>query len=107
MRPEWDVDAPRDDWRSDLRALWVRRRGLIAGAGCGLAIGLVIMWVGIGWALFLLLCAAVGGVLGHRSDVMSRDNGEFSGRTSVGGPFGAVIEDLTEQLDHWWSERGR
>lgn len=105
MRPEWDVDPSPEDWRVALHTLWARRRGLLTGAGCGLAVGLVIMWVGIWWALFLLLCAAVGAVIGHRSDVISQGSGDFSRRT--GGPLSAIIEDLTEQLDHWWSERGR
>lgn len=59
------------------RQLWLRHSGKIAGALAGFLLGLFVMWVGLGWALFIGLTAFLGYWVGARVDMGARDVPEW------------------------------
>jgi hypothetical protein len=68
------------------------RRGVLWGAAAGLAVGLLVMWVGVGWTLFLAVVVSLGAWIGSRLDTE-----ELRGQW----------EDFGQRFEQWWSERGR
>ena len=58
--------------RADLKALWqeawARHAGKITGAAAGFVFGLLVMWVGLFWTLFIAAATWIGYVLGSRLD---------------------------------------
>lgn len=60
------------DDRGDLRALWqelwARHSGKITGAALGLALGVLVKWVGLFWTLFIAATTGLGYTLGARLD---------------------------------------
>ena len=54
--------------RTVIRELWQQHRGKIVGAVIGFAFGLLIRWVGLGWALLILALTTVGYWIGRRFD---------------------------------------
>ena len=68
------------------------RRGVVWGAVAGLVVGLMVMWVGLGWTIFLAVVVAAGGFIGGRLDTEE---------------WRAQWDELGQRLERWWSERGR
>ncbi len=68
------------------------RRGVVWGALAGLVVGLMIMWVGLGWTIFLAVVIGLGALVGGRLD---------------SDEWRAQWEELGQRLERWWSERGR
>jgi uncharacterized membrane protein len=70
---------------------WRDHRGVVVGAAAGLTFALLVMWIGLGWALFLSVLTVVGGLVGAWWE--------------RGGASGDVAR-MGEWLDHWWIEKG-
>jgi uncharacterized membrane protein YhiD involved in acid resistance len=68
------------------------RRGVYWGAAIGLVIGLMVMWVGLGWTIFLAVVAGLGAAIGSRLDTEE---------------LRSQWEEFGQRLEQWWSERGR
>jgi hypothetical protein len=68
------------------------RQGWLVGAGLGLLFGLLVMWVGLGWTIFLTLLVIVGGLVGSRIDPEA---------------FRAQWDEVAQRFEQWWSGRGR
>jgi uncharacterized membrane protein len=68
------------------------RRGLYWGAAIGLLIGLMVMWVGLGWTIFLVVVVLLGAFIGSRIDPEE---------------IREQWDEFGQRLEHWWSERGR
>lgn len=48
--------------------IWDNHRGKLLGTLLGLFVALLIIWVGLLWAMFILVCMAIGYFVGKRMD---------------------------------------
>ncbi|HEX6988323.1 MAG TPA: DUF2273 domain-containing protein [Bacillota bacterium] len=75
--------------RGDLRALWQEawshHAGKISGAGLGLLLGLMVMWLGLFWTLFIAATTWIGYTLGTRLDDGTLDAPEWWERLRARG----------------------
>ncbi|MEX2356538.1 MAG: DUF2273 domain-containing protein [Thermaerobacterales bacterium] len=54
------------------REIWRKHRGKITGGSAGFLFGLLVMWIGVLWALFIGACTFTGYLVGRQTD----DGGE-------------------------------
>lgn len=58
----------RELWRELGQAIWSRHRGKLLGTAGGFLLGVLIMWVGLFWAIFIGALTVAGYLLGQRLD---------------------------------------
>lgn len=68
MRPVWEA------W---IRELLTRHRYKTLGALSGLVFALLVVWLGLLWALFIVLCTGAGYWVGKRLDEAPESVAEF------------------------------